>query len=166
MNKSLSYQDFNGEGEQDPRQLIPELCKLFYGLGWVTGSGGGISIRQGEKIFIAPSGVQKECIQPEDLFVQTMEGEDLSTPPLQKKLKKSQCTPLFMCAYRMRNAQAVIHSHSKSSVLATLLCPGPDFRCTHLEMIKVRNHIQFAINLISKFISRYFTLNINITGYL
>jgi len=103
----------------------------------VTGSGGGISIRKGEQIFIAPSGVQKECIQPDDLFVQNLEGVDLTLPPPSKKLKKSQCTPLFMCAYRLRNANAVIHSHSKSAVLATLITPGKEFKCTHLEMIKV-----------------------------
>lgn len=27
-----------------PKILIPELCKLFYSNGWVTGTGGGISI--------------------------------------------------------------------------------------------------------------------------
>lgn len=27
--------------------LIPELCRLFYELGWVTGTGGGISLRHG-----------------------------------------------------------------------------------------------------------------------
>lgn len=30
-----------------PANLIPELCRLFYQLGWVTGTGGGISIRNG-----------------------------------------------------------------------------------------------------------------------
>jgi len=29
-----------------PAILIPELCKLFHNLGWVTGTGGGISIRK------------------------------------------------------------------------------------------------------------------------
>jgi hypothetical protein len=28
-----------------PANLIPELCRGFYHLGWVTGTGGGISIR-------------------------------------------------------------------------------------------------------------------------
>lgn len=32
---------------QHPSNLIPELCRLFYQLGWVTGTGGGISIRNG-----------------------------------------------------------------------------------------------------------------------
>ncbi|KAL3256188.1 hypothetical protein MRX96_046624 [Rhipicephalus microplus] len=61
-----------------PRNLIPELCRQFYDLGWVTGTGGGISIRHGHEIYIAPSGVQKERIAAEDLFVQDMEERFLS----------------------------------------------------------------------------------------
>lgn len=98
--------------------------------------GGGISIKHDDKIYIAPSAVQKERIQPNDMFVQTIDGNDLELPTPEKKLKKSQCTPLFMCAYTMRNAGAVIHTHSKAAVMATLLFPGTEFKCTHLEMIK------------------------------
>ncbi len=119
-----------------PRNLIPELLTHFYHLGWVTGTGGGLSIRKGNNIYIAPSGVQKERVQPEDLFVTTIEEEDISVPSPHKKLKKSQCTPLFMNAYRLRNAGAVIHTHSKHALLATLLYPGKEFRITHMEMIK------------------------------
>eukprot|EP00066_Takifugu_rubripes_P018929 XP_011608195.1 PREDICTED: methylthioribulose-1-phosphate dehydratase isoform X1 [Takifugu rubripes] len=122
--------------KEHPRVLIPELCRLFYQLGWVTGTGGGISLRRGEQIYIAPSGVQKERIQPEDMFVCDVDERDISCPPAWKKLKKSQCTPLFMNAYTMRGAQAVIHTHSKAAVMATLLYPGKEFRITHQEMIK------------------------------
>lgn len=122
--------------KEHPRNLIPELCRLFYDLGWVTGTGGGISIKHNEEIYIAPSGVQKERILPEELFVQNISGEDLDGPPPAKKLKKSQCTPLFMNAYTMRDAGAVIHTHSKSAVMATLLYPSTEFRITHQEMIK------------------------------
>jgi methylthioribulose-1-phosphate dehydratase len=41
-----------------------------------------------------------------------------------------------MNAYLMRNAGAVIHTHSKVCVLVTLLYPGTEFRITHQEMIK------------------------------
>lgn len=122
--------------EEHPRNLIPSLLRQFYDLGWVTGTGGGISIKDGKDIYIAPSGVQKERTQPDDMFVQTIDDEDISTPPPAKKLKKSQCTPLFMCAYRMRDAGAVIHTHSKAAVMATLLYPGTEFKITHQEMIK------------------------------
>lgn len=122
--------------QEHPRNLIPELCRQFYQLGWVTGTGGGMSIRLGQEIYIAPSGVQKERIQPEDLFVQDMDERFLAGPPPHKKLRKSECTPLFMNAYTLRGAGAVIHTHSKAAVLATLLCPGTEFTITHQEMIK------------------------------
>jgi methylthioribulose-1-phosphate dehydratase len=118
-----------------PRNLIPQLCRHFYDLGWATGTGGGMSIKLDDKIYIAPSGVQKERIQPDDLFVQDIDGNDLELPN-DLSLKKSQCTPLFMCAYKARNAGAVIHTHSKFAVMATLLTKGPEFKITHLEMIK------------------------------
>lgn len=35
------------QDKEHPRLLIPELCRLFYQLGWVTGTGGGISLRRG-----------------------------------------------------------------------------------------------------------------------
>lgn len=134
------------EKTEHPRYLIPELCKQFYTLGWVTGTGGGISIKDGEKIYIAPSGVQKERIQPDDLFVQDILGNDLQLPEPEKKLKKSQCTPLFMCAYTARNAGAVIHTHSQAALMVTLLYPGKEFRVTHLEMIKGIKNQQLGRN--------------------
>ncbi|RXM32029.1 Methylthioribulose-1-phosphate dehydratase [Acipenser ruthenus] len=70
------------------------------------------------------------------MFVCDVEERDISCPPACKKLKKSQCTPLFMNAYTMRGAGAVIHTHSKAAVMATLLFPGKEFRITHQEMIK------------------------------
>ncbi|GAU89058.1 hypothetical protein RvY_01654 [Ramazzottius varieornatus] len=122
--------------ETDPTVLITQLCRRFYKLGWCTGTGGGVSIKSEQEIFIAPSAVQKEQIRPEDIFVQDLCGNDILLPAAHKNLRKSQCTPLFMLAYKMRHAGAVIHSHSKQVLLATLLYPGREFRVSHLEMIK------------------------------
>ncbi|KAJ8662050.1 methylthioribulose-1-phosphate dehydratase [Lichtheimia ornata] len=119
---------------QHPANLIPELCRLFYTLGWVTGTGGGISIRDGEKIYIAPSGVQKERMEPHHLFVMTLADRTLLREP--RSLKPSACTPLFYNAYTMRDAGACIHTHSQNAVMATLLYPGSTFEISHQEMIK------------------------------
>lgn len=122
--------------KEHPRNLIPELCRQFFHLGWCTGTGGGISIKHNDEIYIAPSGVQKELIKPEDMFVIDAKGEVTSEPPPAKKLKKSQCTPLFMNAYTMRDAGAVIHTHSKNALMATLFFEGKEFQISNIEMIK------------------------------
>ncbi len=95
----------------DPRARIVEVCRELYRLGWVSGTGGGMSLRADGRIYVAPSGVQKERIAPEDLFVLDEAGEILERPA-RADLKISACTPLFMHAYRLRDAGAVIHSHS------------------------------------------------------
>jgi len=122
-------------GKEHPRTLIPELCQLFYNNGWVTGTGGGISIKQDKDIYIAASGVQKERIVGDDIFVYNENEEEISAPPSEKRLKASQCTPLFFNAYKHREAGAVIHTHSQQAVMVTLLY-DTEFVITHQEMIK------------------------------
>lgn len=95
-----------------------------------------MSIKLNDDIFIAPSGVQKERLQGDDLFVIDINEKIKSCPPKEKMLKLSECTPLFMAAYRLRDAGSVIHSHSINAVLATLIFDGPQFMITHQEMIK------------------------------
>ncbi|KAI9344794.1 putative methylthioribulose-1-phosphate dehydratase [Zopfochytrium polystomum] len=122
---------------EHPANLIPELCRLMYTLGWVTGTGGGISMRRGDHVYIAPSGVQKERMHPTDLFVlDPRTRQPLRSPPPTKGWKMSQCTPLFFNAYDLRAAGACIHTHSQNAVMVTLLTRGDVFRITHQEMIK------------------------------
>lgn len=123
--------------EPSARSLIVDLCRQFYAQGWVSGTGGGVSIREGERIYVAPSGVQKERLAEEDLYVLDLDGATVSGPAT-SGLSPSACTPLFLHAYQLRDAGAVIHSHAMSALLATLLHPDhPEtFECTELEMIK------------------------------
>ena len=118
----------------DPKRIIVELCRQFYDQGWVSGTGGGISVRHEGRIHMAPSGVQKERLRPEDLFELDEEGRVLQAPA-QADLTLSACAPLFMNAYALRDAGAVLHSHSLNAMLATLI-PADVFRVTHLEMMK------------------------------
>ncbi len=118
----------------DARERIVELCRQFYGLGWVSGTGGGISLREGDRIFVAPSGVQKERMKPGDVFVLDGDG-NVRERPADPSLRVSACTPLFMNAYRLRDAGAVVHSHSLPAMLVTLLYDDA-FHIRELEMMK------------------------------
>lgn len=128
MSKPTSTSNASGESNNDhlvispspshPANLIPTLCRQFYSLGWVTGTGGGTSIVHGPHIYIAPSGVQKEMLKPEDMFVMDYASRTyLRKPPA---LKPSACTPLFLAAFD-RGAKCSIHTHSQWAVLVTLL---------------------------------------------
>ncbi len=86
-------------------------------------------------IYIAPSGVQKERMRPEHLYILDPQRNLIQSPPKELSLSPSQCTPLFYNAYDLRNAGSCIHTHSQNAVLVTLLC-GSEFRMTHAEMIK------------------------------
>lgn len=126
--------------EKSPRDVICELCRNFYTLGWVSGTGGGVSIRRGSTIFMAPSGVEKEKIQPDDIFELDLSGS-VVRPPRNEALKLTECAPLFLSAFEMRNAGAVLHSHSSNVVLATMYAERVEGRIsvlkfTELEMIK------------------------------
>ncbi len=120
--------------EPDPATLICELARAFYDLGWVSGTGGGICIRDGDEVILAPSGVQKERMQPEQMFRIALDGS-IVTAPADASLRPSECSSLFLKAVNLRGAGAVIHSHSMHAVAATLLFEN-EFSISHLEMIK------------------------------
>lgn len=73
---------------------------------------------------MAPSGVQKERMQPDDMFVLDAKGEILHTPapkpPPAREPKLSECSPLFMA---VRHCNAAAHSlspHGSDAVLSKL----------------------------------------------
>ena len=91
-----------------------------------------------DHIFIAPSGVQKEQLQPANIFVfDYLTRVYLRSP---RSLRPSACTPLFLAAFD-REAGCCIHTHSEWAVLVTLLAEqdSPEsnlFAIKEIEQIK------------------------------
>jgi len=143
--KSSNEHLVQSDDPEHPANLIPELCKRFYQWGWVTGTGGGTSIRTDKHVYIAPSGVQKELMKSQNIFVLNWptpkyppEARQYLRKPLD--LKPSACTPLFLAAFE-RGAGCCIHTHSQWCVLVTLLVEkmhGKEacFEISNIEQIK------------------------------
>ncbi|WJX73284.1 hypothetical protein P8452_57085 [Trifolium repens] len=143
-----------GKAVKETKALMAELCRHFYTLGWVSGTGGSISIKVHDDsipkpqqlILMSPSAVQKERMEPEDMYVLSDNGSVLSAPSPKpyphKPPKCTDCDSLFMKAYEKRDAGAVIHSHGMESCLVTMINPfSKEFRITHMEMIKgIKGH--------------------------
>ena len=100
----VQKQDESKTDSKKIRQLITDLAIQFYQMGWFPGSGGSVTIRPNETdLYFAPSGVQKERINPDDIFITDRDLRILEGPPPERGLKQSQCTPLFMVAYQGKN---------------------------------------------------------------
>lgn len=124
----------------EQRELICELCRRFHAKGWVSGTGGGISLKPNQsQALVAPSGVQKEELKPSDLFLielnASSEGYEIIQQPTSKRI--SACTSIFVNIYRNRpTAGAIIHSHSIHAVLLTKITPGNAVILQGYEMLK------------------------------
>ncbi|KAG1761825.1 Methylthioribulose-1-phosphate dehydratase, partial [Suillus placidus] len=115
----------------------------FFHLGSKPGTSPKVCVLQDDKVYIAPSGVQKERIEPSHIFVLPYPQAEpspltdriyLRRPKL--NLKESACSPLFWNAFTIRNAGSCIHTHSQNAVMATLLWEKEKmFRISH-QMIK------------------------------
>ncbi|KAG0465647.1 hypothetical protein HPP92_019811 [Vanilla planifolia] len=141
----LSTQAYlDGKPVRETRTLVADLCRQFYTLGWVSGTGGSITIKvhddsipkKDQLIVMSPSGVQKERMIPEDIIISCY------LPFWRALLLPYPGVTDIKLAYQMRNAGAVIHSHGMESCLVTMINPlSKEFRITHMEMIKgVQGH--------------------------
>jgi ribulose-5-phosphate 4-epimerase/fuculose-1-phosphate aldolase len=85
---------------------------------------------------LALTGVLKERIKPEDIFILRLSDRQPVYHPAETSLRISACTPLFYTAYKIRSAGACIHGHSQASVLVSLLWEGETFEIANQEQIK------------------------------
>lgn len=150
LSEKLSYPtNLESEAVFEARSLVSELCRQFYTLGWVSGTGGSITVKahdasvpkSNQIIVMSPSGVQKERMVAKDMYLLSADGKILSAPEPKvyphKPPKCTDCCSIFMEIYQKRNAGAIIHSHGMESCMATMIHPSSkEFRITHMEMIK------------------------------
>ncbi len=91
-------------------------------------------MRAGDTLVMAPSGVPKERLEPQDMFELDLDGEVIK-PPADASLRLSECAPLFLHAFKKRGAGAVIHTHSINALMSTMHADKA-LAVTHIEMLK------------------------------
>lgn len=120
------------------------MLRLFYEKGWVSGTGGGIcALESPGRLLLAPTGVHKELVKPQDLFVLDVSTGDVLESPAgrseatpSKGFRPSECREIFRTIIRERGAGAVVHSHALSAVLACDLTHSDELAIADLEMLK------------------------------
>jgi methylthioribulose-1-phosphate dehydratase len=126
------------DAERATRELLVELLQGFHARGWVSGTGGGISGPADDGgLLLAPTGVHKERIRPDEFFTVDPADGSIRTSPDDPALRPSECNSIFCLTARERAARSVVHSHALSAVLAGDLAHDADhIAIRDLEMLK------------------------------
>lgn len=123
-------------------QARQALCAVMAGIhsrGWCDGTGGNFSCLLAQEpleLLMAPSGVDKGLVAPDDLITVNEDGQLLDGSG-----KPSAETLLHLTIVKSRGAGAVLHTHSQAAtILSKLACPSDEsagwIKLTGLEMLK------------------------------
>jgi methylthioribulose-1-phosphate dehydratase len=124
--------------DRETKELLCELLRVFYGKGWVSGTGGGICGPTDDGgLFLAPTGVHKERIKPDDFFVVDPADGSVVTRAVDPALRPSECGSIFCACARLRGARSIVHSHALNAVLLADTARGADHVAVEgFEMLK------------------------------
>lgn len=104
---------------QDLRGALSRVIKEIHGKGWATGTGGNFSAvesREPLTLLMAPSGVDKGSVAPEDLIRVDAQGAVLAGSG-----KASAETLLHLAIVQATGAGAVLHTHSVFNTLLSVV---------------------------------------------
>ena len=121
---------------EDPRDLLADAARLFYGRGWMSGTAGNLSLRLEDGSFwITASGKLKGRLRREDFLRVAPGGEVLERG--RPEDRPSAETSLHGTIYGLvPEARACFHVHSIAGNVAARLTEGSSLRLPPLEMIK------------------------------
>jgi ribulose-5-phosphate 4-epimerase/fuculose-1-phosphate aldolase len=106
--------------------MLEQVCEAgasLYDRGYAFGSTGNLSVREGNRVWITPTGVPLKGLTPERLACIDLEGNCLN------ENKPSKEYPFHLAAYRAagERARAIVHLHSTHTVaLSCLAVLDPD----------------------------------------
>ena len=88
--------------------LLCEMCASFYQRGYAFGSTGNLSVREGDRIWVTPTGKSLRNLREEDLACIDPSGQPLNGA------KASKESPFHLAAYASAGgrAGAIVHLHS------------------------------------------------------
>ncbi|MGN9784096.1 class II aldolase/adducin family protein [Nonomuraea sp. ZG12] len=103
------------------REQLCEYGRRAVELGLVIGTSGNLSVRDGDRVAVTPSGAALDRLTPEMCPVVDTDGY-----LLEGELQPSSETPMHLAVYAATGAQAVVHTHSVfGTVVATTMTELP-----------------------------------------
>lgn len=102
---------------EQARRQVAECGRRMIVDGLVLGTAGNVSVRVGALVAVSPSGIDYQRIEPDDVSVVTLDGEQVHGPH-----RPSSETPMHLDIYAGTDASAVVHHHGlQSAAVSTVL---------------------------------------------
>lgn len=98
---------------------LARASRRLYALGWMRGTSGNVSMREGSQILVTASGVDKSAVEPADAVLIDARGEAL---PGQQGRPSAEA-PVHASVITELGAEAVVHVHSLAAVEAAARWP-------------------------------------------
>jgi len=118
----------------EPGRLLRNLARTFYRRGWMDGTAGNLSLRQGQTLFITASGRPKGSLSPAEILAVPMGPGPV--PPEGSSLRPSAEISIHQTLYRIfPKTEAVLHVHTVEAALASD-CRGDSLSLPPLEVLK------------------------------
>lgn len=99
---------------------LARASRRLYALGWMRGTSGNVSVRDGSDVLVTASGIDKSAVEPTDAVLIDSRGEAL---PGQDRRPSAEA-PVHAAVIAEAGAEAVVHVHSLAAVEAAARWPG------------------------------------------
>ena len=98
---------------------LARASRRLYALGWMRGTSGNVSVRDGAEILVTASGIDKSAVEPTDAVLIDARGEALP----EQHARPSAEAPVHASVITELDAGAVVHVHSLAAVEAAARWP-------------------------------------------
>ncbi len=100
-------------------EALARTGRRLYDLGWMRGTSGNVSVRDGDHLLVTASGVDKSALEAAHAVVTDASG----TPSLGQPHRPSAEAEVHAAILRASGAHAAVHVHALSSVVAAARWP-------------------------------------------
>ena len=119
------------------RVQIAEACRALAAAGLVRETSGNVSVRDGDRVAITPTGGRLAELDPDDVAIIDLDGN-----VVEGDLAPTSELDLHLGVYRRYDAGAVVHTHAP--VATALACVLDELPCIHYEMLALGGSVRVA----------------------
>jgi len=119
----------------NPRETLSEFWGKLHQKQWVFPSGGSLTLRSGEEIYMTPKMKSPFDLKPDEIYVFDNEDkDDITEAP--EHLEVSANAGLLMVIYKMRKPGAILHSVNCKAMIVSHLFRGNEYKLRYHAMIQ------------------------------